>query len=319
MPTQQDTILTITLNPALDLSVDAPMVQPGPKIRVAQPITEAGGGGLNVSRAILRLDGHSRAFAALGGLTGARVAELLRAEGVDLTNLEIAGETRQNVSVTDIRDGGQYRFTLPGPEWDATQVTRFQDAVTASLPSEGLVVLSGSQPPGVPPGFPSHLVACAARMRARVIIDTSGPALTTLMESPATHPPFMLRLDETEVRGLRGEALDPPAAADLAGGLVGRGVARMLVVACGAAGSVLVTAQERLHCTPPVVKVRSKVGAGDSFTAGFTLALARRASFAQALQLGTAAAAAAVMTESTALCRGEDVQALLPQCRVTEI
>lgn len=316
MSDSQTSILTITLNPALDLSVDAPRVLPDIKIRLAEPVTEPGGGGVNVSRAIHVLEGKSQALVALGGLTGAKVKQLLQAEGVVVHGHRIEGETRQNLTVSDQENGAQYRFTMPGPEWSAGQVANIQRSIAAYLPVDGLVVLSGSQPPGVSPGFPVDLAQAVAEVGARLIVDTSGPALALLLGASGAARPFMLRLDESEARAVSAEPSAPFAAAELAADLVARGVAQQVVVACGAEGSVLVGEGVRLHCAPPQVTVRSKVGAGDSFTAGFTLALARGEAPAEALRLGTAAAAAAVMTGSTELCRAEDVWALLPRCRL---
>jgi 6-phosphofructokinase 2 len=96
-------------------------------------------------------------------------------------------------------------------------------------------------------------------------------------------------------------------------------VARIVVVARGAEGSVMVTNGTRVHCLAPQVEVRSRVGAGDSFVAGLTLALARGEPPEEALRHGVAAAAAAVMTEGTALCAKEDVEMLLPKCRLVPI
>ncbi len=319
MTDTQAAILTVTLNPALDISVDAPNVAPGGKIRVGQPVAEPGGGGINVSRAIRLLGGQSQALAALGGLTGAKLKRLLRAEGVALLVHRIEGESRQNLTVTDTGDGAQYRFTMPGPEWRGDQGDAMQQAIAAQLASRGLAVLSGSQPPGVPAAFAADLARRAADAGTRLIVDTSGPALAQLLDTPGAKPPFMLRLDEAEARAVQDAPLAPPAAAALAADLVARGVAAVVIVACGADGSVLVGQGARLHCAPPRVEVLSKVGAGDSFTAGFTLALARGQSLSEALQLGTAAAAAAVMTGSTELCRPQDVQALLPDCRVSAL
>ncbi len=319
MTPAQSPILTVTLNPALDLSVDASRVVPNEKLRVVQPVIEPGGGGINVSRAIRLLGGASQAMAAVAGLTGARLKQLLQAEGVTLVTHRAEGDTRQNLTVTDQANGAQYRFTMPGPAWPAGQTKAMEQAIAAQVQRDGLVVLSGSQPPGVPATFPADLAATVAGAGARLIVDTSGPALAGLLQAPASPPPFILRLDEAEARAVGDAPLAPPASADLAADLVARGVAEGVLVACGAAGSVLAMQGQRLHCAPPQVRVRSKVGAGDSFTAGFTLALARDEPLAAALQLATAAAAAAVMTSATELCRAEDVTALLPDCRVSAL
>lgn len=309
-------ILTLTLNPALDLGAEVDHVIAGPKLRLGAPLTEPGGGGINVARAGAILGGKVRAIAALAGLTGDRMRGLLADAGFDLVVFPLPGETRQSLVVTDRGDGAQYRFMLPGPEWSAAEVAALLDLAQVEAAGVAVVVLSGSQPPGVPDDFPTRLIARLPG--ARVIIDTSGPALARLTHRPAPGArPHVLRMDQAEAEGQAGRPLrDVAATLDEAQAMVRRGVADCVVLARGAEGSVLATATQRLLGVPPKVRVVSKVGAGDSFTAAFALTLARGGDWAEALRHGTAAAAAAVMTPGSALCRAPDVARLLPLCRI---
>ena len=309
-------ILTLTLNPAFDLGAEADRVVAGPKLRLGQALIEPGGGGINVARAGAILGGRMRAIAALAGLTGDRMRALLEQAGIDLVVFPLAGETRQSLVVTDRRDGAQFRFMLPGPDWTDSDVSGLLDLVRVEAANAAILVLSGSQPPGVPPDFPARLLALLPG--ARVIIDTSGPALALLTRQPMPDArPLALRMDQAEAEEQAGHSLTSVAASlDAAQTMVNRGVAECVVLARGAEGSVLATRDLRLHCAPPEVPVVSKVGAGDSFTAGFALTLARGGDWAEALRHGTAAAAAAVMTPGSALCRAEDVARLLPLCRM---
>ena len=118
----QNPILTLTLNPALDMSTEVPSLVPDQKLRCTEPLLDPGGGGLNVSRAVAALGGESLALVALGGLTGDRLAGLIRQEGVPFLALTAPGETRQSLTVTAADTGQQFRFMLPGPQWsDADQ------------------------------------------------------------------------------------------------------------------------------------------------------------------------------------------------------
>lgn len=318
-------LLTITLNPALDLSSAVDHVEPGPKLRLDAPVAEPGGGGINVARAARALGGAPRALAVLGGATGARIAALLAAEGVDLVQVAIPGETRQTLAVSDRQTGGMYRLQVPGPSWDTARtgalLARIEAEAGAIGPGAG-VVLSGSQPPGLGADFPQALVRRLSGARdpgARVVIDTSGEALHQLLHAPDTGArPWVLRMDQAESEGLAGHPLaDVAASLALARRMVADGVAGCVVLARGADGSVLATADLSLHCRPPEVPVVSRIGAGDSFTAAFALALARGQGWPEALVLGTAAAAAAVMTPGSQLCRADDVALLAPRCVLT--
>ena len=127
-------------------------------------------------------------------------------------------------------------------------------------------------------------------------------------------------MDGPEGEELAGKPL--PTLADTAGyaqSLVRAGVARTVIIARGAEGNVLADTDQKLFARAAKVRVKSTVGAGDSFVAAFVLALSRGQSNAEALAMGSAAASAAVMTDATQLCRPEDVMRLLPECAVTPV
>ncbi len=308
-------ILTVTLNPALDLATSVARVLPGPKLRCAEPLTDPGGGGINISRAIRNLGGDSRAFAALGGALGEALAALLATAGIKMERFAAPGATRLSFAVTETASGGQYRFMLPGPLWSAPDVTRVLAAITTAAPPGGFVVLSGSQPPGVPADFPALLHAALTPTGARLLIDTSGAPLRALVAGPAR--PYMLRMDGPEAEDLAGRPLpDRAASLDFAADLVGRGAADVVILARGAEGSVLASQGQRLFSPAAKVSVVSKIGAGDSFMAALVLALSRGQGLAEAMQWGTAAASAAVTSRGTGLCQRADVERLLEECRV---
>lgn len=316
VPAGKPAILTVTLNPALDLATSVEKVVPGPKLRCSEPMTDPGGGGINVSRAIHNLGGYSRAFVALGGPLGEMLATMLAKVGIETAQFDAPGDTRLSFAVTETRSGGQYRFMLPGPVWSAPDVTRVLAAIAAAVPHSGFVVLSGSQPPGVPEDFAARLSRALATTRARLVVDTSGAPLRALVASAVR--PYLLRLDGLEAEYLAGRLLpDRAASLDFAAELVGRGAAEVVVLARGVEGSVLVSHDQRLFSPAAKVTVVSKIGAGDSFMAALVLALARGEGLAAAMQWGTAAASAAVTSRGTGLCRRADVERLLEECRVT--
>ena len=310
-------ILTLTLNPALDMATEVHEIVPGHKLRCAEPLLDPGGGGLNVSRAIKALGGDSLALVAIGGLTGDRLAGLIRAEGVTFLSILGPGETRQSLTVNEAVTGKQFRFMLPGPVWGEAERSRVFTLLRATARPGGISVISGSQPPGVPVDFPAQLAA--SMPESRVVLDTSGATLTEAVRRPIPGLD-VLRMDSEEGEALAGHPLQKPEdTADFAQSLARAGVARTVIVARGADGNVLATADHRLHARSAKVRVKSTVGAGDSFVAAFVLALSRGQSDAEALALGSAAASAAVTTDATQLCRPEDVMRLLPQCVVAAI
>lgn len=315
---QQD-IVTVTLNPALDLATFASDVRPGPKLRCDAPRVDPGGGGINVSRAIRTFGGTSLPLVALEGPTGQTLHDLMVAKGIPPHRLSAPGETRQSLSVTDRKTGHQFRFVLPGPEWPPDH-TEAALAVCSDLASpQGWVVLSGSQPPGVPDDLPLKLAERLAEKGAKLVLDTSGSALHAIAEAAKpTAIPELLRFDHVEACDLAGEKLNGPSGSGpFAASLVARGVAKSVIIACGGDGSVLAGADGvTTFCKAARVPVVSKVGAGDSFVAAAVLALARGKSLVEALHHGTAAACSAVMTPATRLCTAEDTERLMPECQL---
>lgn len=313
----QAPILTLTLNPALDMATEVPELLAGQKLRCADPHLDPGGGGLNVSRAIKHLGGDSLALVALGGLTGDRLAGLIRAEGITFLSLLGPGETRQSLTVTEGSSGKQFRFMLPGPVWSEADRHGVFTLLSATARPGGYSVISGSQPPGVPVDFNAQLAA--SMEGSHIVLDTSGSALKEVVKRPIPGL-AVLRMDGEEGEELAGHKLATRVdTADFAASLVAKGVAKMVIIARGAEGNVLAEAGRRLFAPAPKVKVKSTVGAGDSFVAAFVLALARSQGTDDALSLGTAAAAAAVTTLATQLCRAEDVMRLLPYAEAVEI
>ena len=319
MPTQglQTPVVTLTLNPALDMSSEVAALIPDQKLRCTEPLLDPGGGGLNVSRAMTALGGESLALVALGGLTGDRLAGLIRAEGVPFLALTAPGETRQSLTVTEQSTGRQYRFMLPGPVWSEQDQERVFTLLRASARPGAFGVISGSQPPGVPLDFPARLARAMPGLN--VVLDTSGPALVEAVAHPIPGL-AILRMDGDEAETLAGvQLISRSDSADFAAGLVDKGVAKCVIVARGADGSVLVDKDRRIFAKAAKVKVKSTVGAGDSFVAGLVLSLARGETPEAALAMGTAAASAAVTTDATQLCNRDHVMRLLPECVISVV
>lgn len=306
-------ILTLTLNPALDIATAADHVVPGPKLRCDIPRIDPGGGGVNVSRAIAILGGQSHALVSLGGATGDQIAARLNTSGITPIRLHSPGETRQNIAVTDHDTGQQYRFAMPGPTWEAVDLERLFDTLPQHLPDHGLAVFSGSLPPGLPDDLIRRLHDLCVSQGLRLIADTSGAALTNL----STHPGpglYILRMDHAEAEELAGQSLPNIAATQgFAQSLIDTGTAENVIIAMGPKGSLLV-GNQTVFCHAADVPVRSKIGAGDSSVAGLALGLAQGRDMATALQMGVAAASAAVMTDGTALCIREDAERLIADC-----
>lgn len=316
--TQKD-ILTVTLNPAVDVSTNVAQVVAGPKLRCGLPRFDPGGGGVNVARTICKLGGQTRALVAVGGSMGDRLLDLLAAEDVATQPVPVSGETRQSFAVTDESTGAQYRFSVPGQELTGQDADTLIAAITDHTREDGFVIVSGSVAPGLPEDFLEQIITATQHKTPKVIIDTSGTALDRLITHPAV-PLYLLRIDENEASEAAHRPLDTIAdSVGYAADLVVRGVAEIVIIGRGAEGSVLVGQEHRLICHPPNVPVNSKIGAGDAFVGSMTLAMARCEDLPQALRWGVAAASATVSTEGTALCDAQTTHARFDQSEVEDL
>ena len=173
----QQKILTVAVNPAVDLSTRVERMLANRKLRCAGAHVEPGGGGINVSRVIRGFGGKSTAFVALGGPTGRTLRELMEQEGLDVLEFPIAQETRQNVTVDETQRERQYRLVLQGPHWSGREVKAALARIERLAKDHDYVVATGSLPPGVPEGFYASIARIVKRQGGRMILDTSGPPL----------------------------------------------------------------------------------------------------------------------------------------------
>jgi 6-phosphofructokinase 2 len=301
-------IVTLTLNPAVDLACTAPAMLPTHKIRTSEERFDPGGGGINVARVVHALGGDALALVMTGGVTGRLVEELLDEENVAWRHLPIAGRTRISVTVHDRESGLEYRFVPEGPVVEPAEWGGVLDLL-CTLEAEW-VVASGSLPRGIPADFYGQIAAVAARRGQRFALDSSGAAL----REAVGHGIELLKLSLGELEYLVGHELrDRKSQETEIAALRSGGAAHMIVVTLGAEGAILATAAGTIRLAAIPVQARSAVGAGDSFLAGLVLGLARGMAERDALALGIAAGAAAVGTYGTALVRREEVDRLYKQ------
>jgi 6-phosphofructokinase 2 len=292
-------ILTVTVNPSLDVTTSTARLEPQRKLRCGPAVQDAGGGGANVSRAIRELGGESRAFVCLGGNTGRQFAHLLENAGVEALEFALRGETRSSMTVMEESTGLHYRFVLPGPE----QSPETGEEILARLgrvidEGVGYVVASGSLLPGIDRDFYGRLGKIVSWRGAKLILDTHGEALKEALLCR----PYLVRLNEIEARELAHQSERDAPVPELARMLVDRGSAEVVVIGLGERGSLVTTEDGQFSIAPPRVAVRSMVGAGDSYVAALTLALSRGWSLEAANRYGVAAAASAVTGQATELC-----------------
>jgi 6-phosphofructokinase 2 len=300
-------IITLTPNPAIDLSTSIDRIVPARKLRCTAPKRDPGGGGVNVARVVKRFGGDVEAILPAGGFSGQLLRQLIDDENIPNRIIEVAAETREDFSVSELSTAQQYRFVLPGlplceREWSACLA---ELATTASRPK--YVVGSGSMPPGVPNDFYRHAADIAANLGAKFVLDTSGAPLAAAVEAGV----YMIKPNLREMRDLTGrELVNQDDWIDAARQYIKAGKIEVVALSLGHLGAILVTKDEALRASPLAIKPVSVVGAGDSFLGAMIFSLAKGNSLPDAFRLGVAAGSAALIHEGTELCRPADVYRL---------
>lgn len=303
---------TVTLNPSIDHHVVIGKLVKDDAIRAQETRRDAGGKGINVSRAIKELGGETLAFSVAGGCAGYMLRSLMAGAGVALEAVELSQETRINVILTDRSDRTQTRVSASGPWVSLADCDLFASQILRHTPAPEWWVLGGSLPPGAPNDFYARLIAELRSRGAKCILDADGDALSLGVQAR----PYLIKPNEYELERLARKPLeDESAILEAARDIVSSGV-EVVAVTLGGKGALVVDRHAALRARSPAVEVRSKVGAGDSFLAGCVLALSRGAPLEQAISLAMAAGTAAVMYDGTQLCRRSDVERLLSQIEV---
>lgn len=301
------TVVTLTMNPALDKSASVSHVAPEIKMRCYDVAYDPGGGGINVSRAVMNMGGASTAVFPIGGGNGDLLLSLVEEQGVSARTVPVSGMTRDNFTAFDEASGMQFRFNAPGAAMSDDESASVLALIEGLSPA--YLVASGSLPPGVPDDFYTQVAELAKSMGARLVLDTSGDPLRASLKSGGI---YLLKPNMRELEQLYGDRIANEQEQEAAAmRLVTEGIAELVAVSLGAAGVLYATADNGVgRMRAPTVPIRSKVGAGDSMVAGMVYALANDMPTLEAIRYGVAAGSAAVMTDGTQLCRGEDVKRL---------
>ncbi len=312
----ESTIVTLTLNPALDISTAVPRVEPVHKLRCEPPRFDPGGGGINVARVIRRLGGSALAVYPEGGSTGQRLSYLLKAEGTPTRATRIAGETRESFTVMDQASAAEYRFVLPGPVLSAAELEACMDTAVGATSPPGFVIVSGSLPPGAGADCLADLAGRARAAGLRLVVDTSGPPLAAALDAGV----YLAKPNLRELSDLIGNPLpDTASRVRACRDLIASGGASALALSLGAEGALLVTSDAAWSSPGLPVEPVSSVGAGDSFLAGFLWALGRDLGLLDGFRHAMAAGAAALLSPGTELCRPADVVRLLDLVSITPV
>lgn len=308
-------IYTITINPSIDNHITVKKLVKDDAIRTVSMRRDPGGKGINVSRVVKELSGETRAFAIVGGCAGYMLRDLLDRDKIDFSYIEIVGETRINVILTDLSDRTQTRISAPGPVVEPKDIEAFMDLLSKVSPAPSFWVLGGSLPPGAPNDTYKNIIERLNIKGEKCVLDTDGEAL----ELGVKASPFLIKPNEFELERLIGRPVIGEAEIVSVSREFCKNGVGVVIVSLGEKGAFLVTKDEALRLEPPKVEVRSKVGAGDSLIGGLLVSLEKGWGLKEAACYGVAAGTAAVMTEGTRLCLREDVERIFTAVKANSV
>ena len=308
-------IITVTLNPALDKTVEIPDFSLDAVNRITAMRIDPGGKGLNVSKVIAKLGGTSTVVGVLGGTTGRRIADAMDALGIACQFTFVDGETRTNLKVIDPARHTNTDLNEPGLTVDQETLDHMRDALVAAIRPGDIVVLSGSLPKGAPADTYGSWTAACRTAGARVFLDADGEPLAHGLAAK----PYLAKPNNHELSRLTGRALE--TADDLlaaARTLIADGVERV-VVSMGGDGALFVSADGAYRAEGLRVPVGSTVGAGDSMVAALAYAAEQGMADADTVRLAVATSAANVMCSGSQAAERSAVDELLPHVVFHEI
>lgn len=312
-----DTVVTITLSPSVDYSMEVDRLEPEEKLRTSLKETEPGGGGIQVARGLRRLGTRVEAIVTVGGSTGRALFQLLEDEGLNVRPVWVQSDTRPCFTLHVTSTGENYRLVAraqPLSEYEYLPTLNRLNEIE-NLPP--YVVLSGSFPPGVPPEFVHEIAAVTAERNSNLLVDTSGPALRAALDAHVA----VLKPSKEELAALVGADPDDPSFdVPTAARQVVRDGVGAIVVSLGPEGAyVHAQSGEEVIVSAPQVELASTVGAGDSMVAGLVAGLSRGLPLVGAARLGVACGSGTCRHPGSQLFTNEDILDLLPQVKVTNL
>lgn len=303
-------VITITMNPAIDKSARVDKIVPEAKLRCTAVKNEAGGGGINVSKALGRLGLNSTAVFPAGGHNGNLLQDLLKKQEIQYHSIQVSAETRENFVILETLTNDQYRFNMEAAPLDAGAALDCLAILKALPVAPAIVVVSGSLPQGIPENFYADLARWAVSVSAKFILDSSGAPLRSALQENI----FLIKPNLAELGQIAGEAdLAKENVVKAARKVIAASQCEVIVVSLGADGACLITKDQQVFVKAPDAEKKSTVGAGDSMVAGMVYQLYQEKPLEEMVRFGVACGTAATMNAGTELFHVNDVNRLFDE------
>ncbi|MGI6754755.1 MAG: 1-phosphofructokinase family hexose kinase [Atopobiaceae bacterium] len=308
-------IYTVTLNPAIDKTADIANFSIDRVNRIQELRWDAGGKGINVSKAIRALDGTSCAICLLGGNAGAWIHQQLIDLGINAVAHEVPGETRTNLKVLDGVHGTKTDINEPGPEVPIETIAGVLTDLLARVKPNDIVVLAGDLTFGAPSNTYAHWISALKEKGCKVFLDSHGESL----ECGVAAVPFLIKPNVDAFSGLTKRHFDSTQdMAEAACTLAGSGISHV-VITLGKEGALFVSADEAWLARAPDVRVGSTVGSGDAVVAACAYGEEVGLADEGIMRLAMAAGAACAMQPGTKVAPRDLIDSLVSEVTLTRL
>lgn len=289
-------IITVTLNPAVDKTVEINNLHIDTVNRVSSVRLDAGGKGINVSKIIVSLEGKSKALGFLGGRAGTFIKNYLDEVHIENDFVTVKGETRTNLKIVDPVERTNTDINEMGPEITPRDIEQLEKRMMQSMSAETIIVFSGSVPPNIEPDIYQKWIRQVKEKGAKTILDADGDMMRLGIEAG----PYLIKPNIHELERLVGrEIKNINEVLTSVRFLMGEHGIEVVVVSMGEKGALFLNKQVTILAQGIKVDVKSTVGAGDSMVAALAYALDKGYTFEKAVTLAVAAGTANVMTYGT--------------------
>ena len=311
-------LITITPNPVLDKTIAVNRIVFDEMSRATGVQQDWGGKGFNVSRALHAMGTENLAMGFIGGATGQKLQQGLDHLGIKTDLVQIAGETRTNIVITEAESERYIKVNEAGPTLQPKEISSLFERVRQRIKPGDLCALCGSLPPGTPDSFYADMVTLIQNYGAKALLDTSGIPLQLGL---ASHP-FIIKPNAIEAATITGHPVTTLMEAKAAAHFLLQVGANTVALSMGAQGMILAYERDSreliLHALPPQVQALHPTGAGDALLAGIIYALDQGWSMEDLARWGVASGTAAAMCEGVSVGTYEEIQKLASQVNISE-
>lgn len=308
-------ILTITLNPSVDISYKLDKLSINTINRVDDPPKTAGGKGLNVARVLHQLDVDVAAAGFLGGSLGQFIRSEVSTLGIQDFFVDITGSTRNCIAV--IHEGKQTEILESGPRITEKEAVIFVDAFTKQIEEVDIITISGSLPKGLPNDYYAKLISIAAQQDVPVLLDTGGSLMvTTLANGPK---PFLIKPNEEELADVIGKEIKQESEIKEALSLQMLENIPWIVVTLGNKGAIVKHNGTIYKANIPTINAVNPVGSGDSVVAGFAAGFSKELDDESIIKYGLTMGILNALEEKTGYINSNNINSIMSQIEVQEI